>query len=86
MDKIWLKSCPEGVPKEIDATVCGSVTDLLSESFRINRDKRAFLCVGKSIMYGELDQMSARLAAWFQSRGMKPGARIAITMPKRVKP
>jgi long-chain acyl-CoA synthetase len=81
MDKIWLKSYPEGVPEDIDPSIYGSVTDLLSESFRLNRDKRAFLCMGKSITYAELDQMSARLAAWFQSRGIKPGARIAIMMP-----
>jgi long-chain acyl-CoA synthetase len=81
MDKIWLTSYPEGVPEDIDPSIYGSVTDLLSESFRLNRDKRAFLCMGKSITYAELDQMSARLAAWFQSRGIKPGARIAIMMP-----
>jgi long-chain acyl-CoA synthetase len=81
MEKIWLKSYPAGVPEEIDASVYASLSDLLMESFRINRDKPAFLCMGRAITYGELDQMSTRLAAWFQSRGMKPGARIAIMMP-----
>jgi long-chain acyl-CoA synthetase len=81
VEKIWLKSYPAGVPEEIDASVYASLSDLLKESFRINRDKPAFLCMGRAISYGELDQMSSRLAAWFQSRGMKPGARIAIMMP-----
>jgi long-chain acyl-CoA synthetase len=81
MEKIWLTSYPAGVPEEIDASVYASLSDLLMESFRINRDKPAFLCMGRAITYGELDQMSTRLAAWFQSRGMKPGARIAIMMP-----
>jgi long-chain acyl-CoA synthetase len=81
VEKIWLKSYPAGVPEEIDASVYASLSDLLKESFRTNRDKPAFLCMGRAISYGELDQMSSRLAAWFQSRGMKPGARIAIMMP-----
>jgi acyl-CoA synthetase (AMP-forming)/AMP-acid ligase II len=31
--------------------------------------------------YGELDALSKSLAAWFQSRGLEPGARIAIMLP-----
>jgi long-chain acyl-CoA synthetase len=81
MEKIWLKSYPAGVPEQIDASVYASLSDLLGESFRTNRDKPAFLCMGRAITYGELDQMSTRLAAWFQSRGMKLGARVAIMMP-----
>ncbi|KQR85285.1 long-chain fatty acid--CoA ligase [Burkholderia sp. Leaf177] len=81
MEKIWLKSYPAGVPEEIDPTRYNSLSDLLRESFRENRSKRAFVCMGKAITYGELDTLSTRLAAWFQSRGLKPGARIAIMMP-----
>jgi long-chain acyl-CoA synthetase len=81
MEKIWLKSYPAGVPEEIDATRYNSLTDLLQESFRDNHSKRAFVCMGKAITYGELDTLSTRLAAWFQARGLKPGARIAIMMP-----
>jgi long-chain acyl-CoA synthetase len=81
MEKIWLKSYPAGVPAEIDATRYNSLTDLLQESFRDNHSKRAFVCMGKAITYGELDTLSTRLAAWFQARGLKPGARIAIMMP-----
>jgi long-chain acyl-CoA synthetase len=81
MDKIWLKSYPPGVPAEIDASRYPSFTDLLEESFRDFRDRDAFICMGKSIRYGELDAMSRKLGAWFQSRGLAPGARIAIMMP-----
>lgn len=81
MDKPWVKSYPEGVPAEIDASAFGSVSELLVESFRKNRDRRAFLCMGKSITYGELDDMSKRLAMWFQQKGLKPGARVALMMP-----
>jgi long-chain acyl-CoA synthetase len=81
MDKPWVKSYPEGVPAEIDASAFGSVSELLVESFRKNRDLRAFLCMGKSITYGELDDMSKQLATWFQLKGLKPGARVALMMP-----
>jgi long-chain acyl-CoA synthetase len=81
MEKHWVKSYPEGVPAEIDASAFGSVSELLVESFRKNRDRRAFLCMGKSITYGELDDMSKRLATWFQQKGLKQGARVALMMP-----
>ncbi|MEM5438534.1 long-chain fatty acid--CoA ligase [Paraburkholderia diazotrophica] len=81
MEKVWLKSYPPGVPKEIDPTQYESITAMLEESFRANRAKPAFACMGKQITYGELDSLSMRLAAWFQSKGIARGARIAIMMP-----
>ncbi|SAK73553.1 Long-chain-fatty-acid--CoA ligase [Caballeronia fortuita] len=81
MEKPWLKSYPAGVPAEIDASAYRSVSELLVDSFRANRDRRAFMCMGQSITYAELDAMSRKLAAWFQKRGMKPGARVALMMP-----
>lgn len=81
MDKIWLKSYPPGVPAEIDPTRYSSVAELLEESFREHRNKPAFVCMGKEISYGELDALSRKLAAWFQSKGLARGARVAIMMP-----
>ncbi|WP_144138449.1 long-chain fatty acid--CoA ligase [Paraburkholderia sp. BCC1884] len=81
MDKLWLKSYPPGVPAEIDATRYSSVAELLEEAFREHRAKPAFVCMGKEISYGELDALSRKLAAWFQSKGIARGARIAIMMP-----
>jgi len=81
MEKIWLKSYPPGVPTEIDPTQYESISDMLEESFRTNRAKPAFACMGAKITYGELDTLSSQLAAWFQSKGIARGARIAIMMP-----
>jgi long-chain acyl-CoA synthetase len=81
MDKIWLKSYPPGVPAEIDPTRYSSVAELLEEAFRDHRAKPAFVCMSKEISYGELDALSRKLAAWFQSKGLARGARIAIMMP-----
>ena len=81
MEKPWLKSYPAGVPAEIDASAYRSVSELLEESFRANRDRRAFICMGQAITYAQLDTMSKNLAAWFQKKGLKPGARVALMMP-----
>lgn len=81
MEKVWLKSYPPGVPAEIDPGQYASITDLLEESFRQYRAKGAFACMGKQITYGQLDELSRALGAWFQSRGLVRGARIAVMMP-----
>ncbi|WP_179404935.1 long-chain fatty acid--CoA ligase [Burkholderia guangdongensis] len=81
MDKIWLKSYPSGVPAEIDASAYPSIPALLDESFVKYRGRTAFVCMGKSITYGDLDSLSRRFAAWLQSRGLARGARVAIMMP-----
>uniref|UniRef100_E1TA40 Long-chain-fatty-acid--CoA ligase n=1 Tax=Burkholderia sp. (strain CCGE1003) TaxID=640512 RepID=E1TA40_BURSG len=81
MDKFWLKSYPPGVPAEIDPSRYSSLAELLEEAFREHRDKPAFVCMGAAITYGEMDALSRKLAAWFQSKGLARGARIAIMMP-----
>jgi long-chain acyl-CoA synthetase len=81
MEKIWLKSYPEGVPAEIDSTQYRSVTHLLEESFRKYADRNAYVCMDKFLTYGELDQLSLRMGAWLQGKGLKPGARVAIMLP-----
>ena len=81
MDKFWLKSYQAGVAAEIDPAQYRSLTHLLEESFRKYAGQRAFACMDKTITYGELDRMSQQMAAWLQSRGLQPGARVAIMLP-----
>ena len=81
MDKFWLTSYQPGVPAEIDWTQYRSLTHLLEESFRKYADRTAYACMDVEITYRDLDRMSLQMAAWLQSRGMKPGARVAIMMP-----
>ena len=81
MEKLWLKNYPAGVPAEIDASQFRSLAQLLEESFRTYADRRAFICMDHAMTYGELDQLSHAFAAWLQSRGLRPGARVAIMMP-----
>ncbi len=81
MDKFWLKSYHPGVPADIDWTQYRSLTHLLEEAFHQYAARRAYVCMDKAITYAELDRMSAQMAAWLQSRGMQPGARVAIMLP-----
>ncbi|MBQ5941733.1 MULTISPECIES: long-chain-fatty-acid--CoA ligase [unclassified Massilia] len=81
MEKIWLKSYPPGVPTEIDPDQYRSLVHLLEESFSAYADRNAYVCMDKFMTYRELDAYSKKLAAWLQSRGMAPGARVAIMMP-----
>ena len=81
MDKIWLKSYPDSVPHEIDCTQYRSVTHLLEESFQKYADRNAFVCMDKFLTYRELDKLSQHMGAWLQSKGLSPGARVAIMLP-----
>jgi long-chain acyl-CoA synthetase len=81
MERIWLKQYPAGVPADIDVTQYTSLVALLEESFAKFSDRKAFICMDKSISYRDLDEMSLALAAFLQSKGLKKGARVALMMP-----
>ncbi len=81
MERIWLKQYPPGVPADIDVNQYSSLVALLEESFAKFADRKAFICMDKSISYRELDEMSQALGAYLQSRGLAKGARVALMMP-----
>jgi long-chain acyl-CoA synthetase len=81
MEKIWLKSYPEGVPAEIDNTQYSSVTQLLEESFRKYADRDAYACMDKKLTYRDVDTLSQHVGAWLQDKGLQKGARVAIMLP-----
>ncbi len=81
MEKIWLKSYPPGMQTTVDTSQYRSLVQLLEESFQKYASRNAYVCMDKYLTYAEVDAYSKRLGAWLQSRGMKPGARVAIMMP-----
>ena len=81
MEKLWLKQYPAGVPAEIDVNQYQTVSQVLEESMKNYAARTAFICMGKSISYAQLDTLSRNLGAWLQSRGLAPGARVALMMP-----
>jgi long-chain acyl-CoA synthetase len=81
MEKIWLKSYPKGVPAEIDFNAYRSVPHLIDENIGKYRERPAYICMGKTLSFGDIDQLSTRFGAWLQSRGLAKGARVAVMMP-----
>jgi long-chain acyl-CoA synthetase len=82
MERIWLKSYPDGVPAEIDAKTVGSIGDFIKASVEKFRNRTAYLSMGKAISYGELDQKSREFASYLQNVATLPrGARVALMMP-----
>jgi long-chain acyl-CoA synthetase len=81
MERIWLKQYPAGVLADIDVSQYTSLVELLEESFAKFADRKAFICMDKSITYRDLDEMSLALAAYLQSKGLQKGARVALMMP-----
>ena len=82
MERIWLKSYPEGVPAEIDASALGSLGDFIKTSVEKYRDRTAFVSMGKTMSYGELDRKSRAFASYLESVARLPrGARVALMMP-----
>jgi long-chain acyl-CoA synthetase len=77
----WLDSYPEGVPHDVDPGQYRSLTALLEESFRKNASRPFSVCMERWMTYGELDSLSRDLGGWLQSRGLEPGARVAIMLP-----
>src|SRR5258708_16589350 len=81
MEHTWTKKYPPGVPADIDVSQYTSLVELLEESFAKYADRKAFICMDKSISYRDLDEMSLALAAYLQSKGLQKGARVALMMP-----
>jgi long-chain acyl-CoA synthetase len=81
MEKTWLKHYPAGVPAEINIAQYKSLVELIEESFKKYRDASAYKFMGKSISFGQVDDLSRAFAAYLQSLGLEKGDRVAIMMP-----
>jgi long-chain acyl-CoA synthetase len=77
----WLKNYPNGLAANIDITKYPNLNAFISEALTKHANKPAFSCMGKTITYKEVDRQSRQLGAYLQSRGLKPGDRVAIMMP-----
>ncbi len=80
-EKPWLKHYPKGVPETIDTSRYNSIVDLFQETTERYAKLAAFKCMGSTLTYDELAEMSRDFAAFLQNRGLKKGDRIAIQMP-----
>ncbi|MBN8489309.1 MAG: long-chain-fatty-acid--CoA ligase [Burkholderiales bacterium] len=77
----WLNHYAEGVPATVDCSGYASLVDLLGEAWRKHARRDASACMGTRLRFEQIDEMSATLAAWLQSRGLVKGDRVAVMMP-----
>src|SRR5690606_841191 len=77
----WLASYPEGIAHEIEPFTHTSLADLMLESCRRHADRPAFISMGKTLTFADLDEKSRHLAAFLLSLGLQKGTRVALMMP-----
>ena len=84
-ENFWKDKYPEGIPSDIGIEPYRSILDVLEESRQKFAHKPAFSNLGKTITYGELYELSGRIAAWLQNEtDLQPGDRIAVQMPNLI--
>lgn len=81
MEPIWQKSYPPGVPAQIELDPATTLVSIARDSCRQYADNTAYLSMGKSLSYRELDQLTRDFAAWLHANGLGKGDRIALMMP-----
>lgn len=82
MERTWLKHYPEGVPTDIDPDEYASLRDLFEEAVASHGNKPAFMNLGATLTFAQLDALTLAFAAWLQRKsGLVPGDRVALMMP-----
>lgn len=81
MERLWLGQYPDGVPADVNFDQFPSLIEMFEESFARFGNRKAAICMDKAITYRELDEMSAAIGAYLQSKGLAKGSRVAVMMP-----
>lgn len=81
MERIWLKSYPQGVPADVSLDPNTSAVDLFDSATKEFAPKTAYISMGATLSYAELDALSAQFASHLQSIGVGKGDRVALMMP-----
>ncbi|MEY3200674.1 MAG: hypothetical protein RIR70_224 [Pseudomonadota bacterium] len=82
MEKVWLKNYPPGVPASIDVDEFPSLGRLFEDSCARFAKRVAYINMGASLTYAELEIESRHFAAYLQQCLQLPrGARVALMMP-----
>jgi long-chain acyl-CoA synthetase len=82
VEKVWLKSYPDGVPHDVPEPPWRSVKDLFEHAFAAYPDQPAYTNMGKTLTFADLNQLSMQFAAYLQQElGLTRGERVAIMLP-----
>ena len=82
MERIWLKSYPEGVPADIDVNQLPTLGRLIDDSCTRFADSVAYVQMGRSLKFSDIDRLARHFAAYLQkTTRMAKGERLAIMLP-----
>lgn len=82
LSKVWLNRYPADVPAEIDPDRYQSLADMFEQSVARYGDRPAFINMGKTLTFHQLEAQSRAFAAYLQQEtGLQKGDRIALMMP-----
>ncbi|CAB1055906.1 Long-chain-fatty-acid--CoA ligase (EC [Olavius sp. associated proteobacterium Delta 1] len=77
MEKMWVKSWPDGIPQKLDFPN-KPLYDFLRDNAERNPKKVAINYYGREIGFQELDDLSDRFAAALNELGLKKGGRVSL--------
>jgi long-chain acyl-CoA synthetase len=81
MQHPWHAHYSAGMPTTIATSGPQTVVALLEHSFATYRDSDAYVCMGHTLRYGDVDALSTALAAWLQAQPLQQGDCVAIMLP-----
>jgi long-chain acyl-CoA synthetase len=82
MEHIWLKSYSADVPAEVDVDAFSSIVDVFDQSVARFANKPAYIHMGVTLTYAEVDRLSSDFAAYLHEKlRLSQGARVALMMP-----
>jgi len=82
MERIWLKSYPQSVPAQIDLAKLRTLAELIDGSCTRYADSVAYVQMGRSITFRDIDRLSRQFAAYLQKTArLAKGERFAIMLP-----
>jgi len=82
LEKVWLKSYPEGIPAEMPPSEFRSVREMFESAFKAYPDRPAYTNMGTTMSFRQLDQLSMQFACYLQQElGLTRGERVAIMLP-----
>jgi long-chain acyl-CoA synthetase len=80
--RFWLAQYPSSTPADIDVNEFASLKELIERSCIDFAQRPAFIQMGTSLTYADIDRQSRDFAAWLLNvAGLERGERIAIMLP-----
>lgn len=74
-----------GISTEQPSLSAQSILQIWTEAVSDSSSRPAFTCLGQTLSYGEIDQLSRRVASYLQKRlKLRAGDRIAIQLPNLI--